>query len=42
MQDRESFIGKIEALCNYDSEVYFAVIVLWKIIGSWIYNMEEY
>jgi HEAT repeat protein len=42
MQDRESFIGKIEALRNYDSEVYFAVTVLWKILGSWVYNLEEY
>lgn len=42
IQDRESYIGKIEALRNRDPEVYFAVTVLWKIIGSWIYNMKEY
>jgi HEAT repeat protein len=42
IQDRESYIGKIEALRNRDPEVYFAVTVLWKIISSWIYNMEEY
>lgn len=42
IQDRESYIGKIEALRKRDPEVYFAVTVLWKIIGSWIYNMKEY
>ena len=42
IQDRESYIGKIEALRNRDPEVYFAVTVLWKIIGSWIYKTKEY
>ena len=42
MQNKEKYLDKIEALRNYDPEVYFAVTVLWKIIGNWIYNMEEY
>ncbi|MCL4469444.1 MAG: HEAT repeat domain-containing protein [Deltaproteobacteria bacterium] len=42
MQNKESVIGQIETLRNHDPEVYFAVTVLWKIIGSWIYDVEEY
>jgi hypothetical protein len=32
----------IEVLATSDPEVYFAVTVLWKIIASWIYDLEEY
>ncbi len=42
MQDKEKYLDKIEALRNSDPEVYFAATVLWKIISSWIYNVEEY
>ncbi|MBI4849634.1 MAG: HEAT repeat domain-containing protein [Nitrospirae bacterium] len=42
MQNQEVYLDKIESLRNFDPEVYFAVTVLWKIIGSWIYNLEEY
>jgi len=41
-QDKGKYLNKIETLRNYDPEVYFAVTVLWKIIGSWIYNLKEY
>ncbi|MBI5409273.1 MAG: HEAT repeat domain-containing protein [Nitrospirae bacterium] len=41
-QKKDKYIDQIEALRSYDPEVYFAVTVLWKIIGSWIYNLEEY
>lgn len=42
MRDRESYIGRIETLRDRDPEVYFAVTVLWKIMGSWIHNLGEY
>jgi hypothetical protein len=32
----------IEALAERDPQVYFAVTVLWKIIASWVYDLEEY
>jgi len=41
-QDREAMLPQIEALAKADPEVYFAVTVLWKIIGSWVYGLEEY
>lgn len=41
-QDRQGYIHKIEQLKQRDPEVYFAVTVLWKIMNSWIYNLEEY
>ena len=41
-QKREAMIGDIEALRNSDPEVYFAATVLWKIIESWVYQLEEY
>lgn len=41
-QDKEKYINAIEALRSRDPEVYFAVTVLWKILGSWVYNLEEY
>jgi len=41
-QDRETMLPEIEALAAHDHQVYFAVTVLWKIIASWIYDLEEY
>lgn len=41
-QGEEKFINEIEQLRNVDPEVYFAVTVLWKIMSSWVYNLEEY
>lgn len=41
-QDREAMLPDIEALAVSDPQVYFAVTVLWKIIASWVYNLEEY
>jgi hypothetical protein len=41
-QKRESMIGGIEEIRRKDPEVYFAVTVLWKIIESWVYELEEY
>lgn len=41
-QQRDALVPGIEALARRDPEVYFAATVLWKIIGSWIYGLEEY
>lgn len=41
-QKREAMIGGIEDIRQRDPEVYFAVTVLWKIIESWVYELEEY
>lgn len=41
-QKQEKFINEIEALKEKDPEVYFAVTVLWKIMASWVYDLEEY
>ena len=41
-QDQKRFIHEIESLKTKDPEVYFAVNVLWKIMTSWIYGLEEY
>ena len=41
-QDQQRYIDHIEKLKERDSEVYFAVTVLWKIMTSWVYNLEEY
>lgn len=41
-QDREAMLPQIEALAERDPQVYFAVTVLWKIISSWVYGLEEY
>jgi len=41
-QDRERMLPGIEALAERDPHVYFAVTVLWKIIASWVYDLEEY
>ena len=42
VQDKEKYLTDIEELKKIDSEVYFAVTVLWKIMESWIYELEEY
>lgn len=41
-QDRYKYISQIEKLKEQDPQVYFAVTVLWKILTSWVYNLEEY
>ena len=41
-QDQQRYIDQIERLRGRDPEVYFAVTVLWKIMTSWVYNVEEY
>lgn len=41
-QEREAMLPDIEALATHDPQVYFAVTVLWKIIASWVYDLEEY
>ncbi len=41
-QDQQTCIGQIEQLRRHDPEVYFAVTVLWKILASWVYDLEEY
>jgi hypothetical protein len=41
-QHREAMVPDIEALARRDPQVYFAATVLWKIIASWIYGLEEY
>lgn len=41
-QDRERILSEIELLAARDPQVYFAVTVLWKIIASWVYDLEEY
>ncbi|MBI4662201.1 MAG: HEAT repeat domain-containing protein [Verrucomicrobia bacterium] len=41
-QDQGQFVGQVEELRRRDPEVYFAVTVLWKIVASWIYDLEEY
>ncbi len=41
-QDRETLLPQIEALAVQDPEVYFGVTLLWKIIASWTYGLEEY
>jgi hypothetical protein len=41
-QKQESFITQIEELKQKDKEVYFAVTVLWKILSSWIKDVDLY
>jgi len=41
-QDQHKYINQIEALRLKDPEVYFAVTVLWQIMSSWVYGLEEY
>lgn len=41
-QNEQDYVQEIEKLKNKDLEVYFATTVLWKIMSSWISNLEEY
>ena len=41
-QNQRRYVHEIERLKTRDPEVYFAVTVLWKIMTSWVYNLEEY
>jgi len=41
-QQQARVISHIEELRQLDPEVYFAVTVLWKIMTSWIYELESY
>jgi hypothetical protein len=41
-QDRHAMLAEIDALRDRDSEVFFAVTVLWKILGSWIRDLNDY
>ncbi|MGH2731534.1 MAG: hypothetical protein ACRDJG_01040 [Actinomycetota bacterium] len=41
-QEEGRVVPDIEELARRDPEVYFAVTVLWKIISSWVYDLEEY
>ena len=41
-QDKHKFLQEIERLRPRDPEVYFAVTVLWQIMNSWIYGLEEF
>lgn len=41
-QNKDAFLAQIEELRRRDPEVYFAVTVLWKILASWVYDLEEY
>lgn len=41
-QDQRNYISEIEKLKDRDPEVYFAVTVLWKIMTSWVYDLEAY
>lgn len=39
---QERYVTEIEKLQKEDSEIYFAVTLLWKIMTSWIYDLKEY
>jgi hypothetical protein len=41
-QDQANYISQIEQLKRKDQEVYFAVTVLWKILSSWIAELDIY
>jgi hypothetical protein len=41
-QDQGRMLTDIEMLRERDPEIYFAVTVLWKIMTSWIYQLETY
>jgi hypothetical protein len=42
MQNKDALVTQIEELRSRDAEVYFAVTVLWKILASWVYDLEEF
>lgn len=33
---------QVSRLCKIDREVYFAATVLWQVLSSWVYGVEEY
>jgi len=40
---KDNFLeNHITDICNKDPEVHFAASVLWQILSSWIYNLNEY
>ncbi len=40
---KDKFVqGDVDALCNADSQVYFAASVLWQIVASWVNDLREY
>lgn len=41
-QDQHALLPDIEKLSSEDPELYFAVTVLWKILSSWTYGLEEH
>jgi len=41
-QEPNKYICEIEDLKQQDPEVYFAVTVLWTIMSSWVWGLEEY
>ena len=41
-QDQDALLPEIEKLSSEDPELYFAVTVLWKILSSWTYGLEEH
>lgn len=41
-QDKNRYISQIEELRHIDKEVYFAVTVLWKILSSWVAELDVY
>lgn len=42
MQGEDKYITEIEKLRDIDPKVYFAVTLLWRLLSSWVYNLEEY
>ncbi len=42
IQDPEAFKGKEELIRKKDEKLYFAANVLWVILRSWIWGLEEY
>lgn len=41
-QDQQEFLKEVGALRAKDDEVYFAVTVLWQIMNSWVWGLEEH
>ncbi|RJX29110.1 MAG: HEAT repeat domain-containing protein [Desulfarculus sp.] len=41
-QDQVKYVNEIEKIKEIDSELYFAVTVLWKILSSWVSDLNIY
>ena len=41
-QERETMLPEIEILSQRDPQIHFAVTMLWKIMSSWVYEIEEF